>query len=89
MEFKTEVKELMDREGIGARLLFGGGIIPGSDIETLQQAGVAKLFGPGTPVPEIVEYCRSGNMSTIVEQCGNDVVEVVDGLMGRSSAPPR
>ena len=37
-------------------LLVGGGIIPKDDIEKLEQKGVGKLFGPGTPVQETVDY---------------------------------
>ena len=37
-------------------LLTGGGIIPDEDIKSLQKIGVGKLFGPGTPVQETIEY---------------------------------
>jgi methylmalonyl-CoA mutase cobalamin-binding domain/chain len=35
-----------------------GGIIPESDIHKLQQMGVAGIFGPGTPIREIIEFLR-------------------------------
>lgn len=38
--------------------VFGGGIIPDADVETLRAAGVAKLFFPGTPLDEIVSWVR-------------------------------
>jgi methylmalonyl-CoA mutase, C-terminal domain len=38
---------------------FGGGIIPDEDIPALEQAGVAKIFTPGAPMDEIVEWVRS------------------------------
>jgi methylmalonyl-CoA mutase, C-terminal domain len=41
--------------------VFGGGIIPDADVETLHAAGVAKLFFPGTPLSEIVDWVR-GNV---------------------------
>ncbi|MFN8220686.1 MAG: cobalamin B12-binding domain-containing protein [Fimbriimonadales bacterium] len=52
------VRELMEKEGIGDRLLTGGGIIPTKDQETLSQIGVGKLFGPGDDPSAIVEYIR-------------------------------
>ncbi len=56
MTLFQKVKELMDREGIGDRLLFGGGIIPEDDAASLTEAGIGKLFGPGTPTDQIVKY---------------------------------
>lgn len=35
-----------------------GGIIPEADIPKLMEMGVAKVFGPGTPLPEIVGFLR-------------------------------
>ena len=37
-------------------LLIGGGIIPQKDMEKLNSLGVGKLFGPGTPVMETIDY---------------------------------
>ena len=34
----------------------GGGIIPKKDIESLEKSGVGKLYGPGTPVNETIDY---------------------------------
>jgi methylmalonyl-CoA mutase C-terminal domain/subunit len=56
MTLFQKVRALMDREGIGDRLLFGGGIIPEDDVQTLSRNGVGKLFGPGTPTDQIVRY---------------------------------
>jgi methylmalonyl-CoA mutase, C-terminal domain len=46
----------MKKEGIGDVLLTGGGIIPDNDKATLTELGVGKLFGPGTPVQETIDY---------------------------------
>jgi methylmalonyl-CoA mutase, C-terminal domain len=45
----------------GARdvLLFGGGIVPDDDTERLERSGVAKVFRPGTPLGEIVDWVRA------------------------------
>jgi methylmalonyl-CoA mutase C-terminal domain/subunit len=39
-------------------LLFGGGIIPEEDIEKLEKLGVGKLFTPGAPTTEAIEYLK-------------------------------
>lgn len=52
------VRELMQKEGIGDRLLTGGGIIPTKDQETLSTMGVGKLFGPGDEPQIIIDYIR-------------------------------
>jgi len=52
------VKELLDDAGAEDVLLTGGGIIPEEDIESLAQKGVGRLFGPGTPTSEAVDYVR-------------------------------
>lgn len=35
-----------------------GGIIPEQDVPKLIDMGVAKIFGPGTAIPEIVDFLR-------------------------------
>lgn len=52
------VADLLRQQGQGDVLLFGGGIIPGEDIPVLEQAGVRKVFGPGTSTAEIIEFVR-------------------------------
>jgi methylmalonyl-CoA mutase C-terminal domain/subunit len=39
-------------------VVFGGGIVPDEDVSKLEQAGVSKIFGPGAPLSEIVEWVR-------------------------------
>ncbi len=53
-----EVLRLMKERGVDDVLLFGGGIIPDEDIEKLNELGVGKLFTPGTPTDETVEYIK-------------------------------
>jgi len=50
------VLNLMKEKGLIDVLLVGGGIIPKKDIEKLESMGMGKLFGPGTPVQETVDY---------------------------------
>ncbi len=51
-----KVMELMKSEGMDDVLLTGGGIIPDKDMEALHAEGVGKLFGPGTPIQETIDY---------------------------------
>jgi len=41
-----------------------GGIIPEADIPKLLELGVARVFGPGTPLPEIIDFLRSQGSRT-------------------------
>jgi len=52
------VRELLDEKGLKDVVLFGGGIIPSEDVPELARAGVDRVFGPGTPTTEIVDYVR-------------------------------
>jgi methylmalonyl-CoA mutase C-terminal domain/subunit len=53
------VVEMLRERGAGDIKVVGGGIIPEEDIEALEALGVARLFTPGTPTSEIVDYIRS------------------------------
>jgi methylmalonyl-CoA mutase C-terminal domain/subunit len=39
-------------------MVFGGGIIPEEDIQSLTQAGVRRVFTPGTSIEEAVTWVR-------------------------------
>ena len=52
------VIQLMKEKGMDDVLLTGGGIIPEDDMKDLYQAGVGKLFAPGTPTAEIAGYIK-------------------------------
>jgi len=56
MTIFPEVLRLMKESGLDDVLLTGGGIIPRKDMQNLESLGTGKLFGPGTPVPEIIDY---------------------------------
>ncbi len=51
-----KIMKLMKEKGEGGILVTGGGIIPEEDQKKLSRIGVGKLFGPGTPIEEIVSY---------------------------------
>jgi methylmalonyl-CoA mutase, C-terminal domain len=37
-------------------VVFGGGVIPDADVESLQEYGLAAVFTPGTPLSEITAW---------------------------------
>ena len=56
MTIFPNILKLMKEKNIDDVLLVGGGIIPKKDVLLLEDMGVGKLFGPGTPVQETVDY---------------------------------
>ena len=52
------VVELLREAGADDVLVFGGGIIPPDDVETLRSQGVAAVFTPGAPMAGIVDWVR-------------------------------
>jgi len=58
MTIFPRVYELLKDRGLNDVILTGGGIIPEDDVEKLIGMGVNKIFGPGTPLEEIVSYFR-------------------------------
>ena len=58
MTLFPRVRELLVEQGRDDILITGGGIIPKEDMEVLQRHGIGKLFGPGTPTTELVDYIR-------------------------------
>ena len=50
------VVELLKERDAADIVVFGGGIIPDGDIPPLLAAGVAKVFTPGTPTQDIVDW---------------------------------
>ena len=55
----SRVLELLRERGAADITVFGGGIIPEADITELQAMGVAKIFTPGAPTQDIVDWVRS------------------------------
>ena len=58
MTLFPKVKELLDGAGANHILLTGGGIIPSEDIDDLESQGIGRLFGPGTPTTEVINYIQ-------------------------------
>jgi methylmalonyl-CoA mutase C-terminal domain/subunit len=59
MTLFPRVRQLLLEAGRDDVLITGGGIIPKEDMEALERQGIGKLFGPGTPTSELVEYIRN------------------------------
>ena len=58
MTLFPRVRDLLHAEARDDILITGGGIIPKEDMDELRRAGIGRLFGPGTPTTELVEYIR-------------------------------
>ena len=51
-----KVARLLRENGVNDILLVGGGIIPEKDKELLEKEGITGNFGPGTPLPTIINH---------------------------------
>jgi len=59
MTLFPRVRQLLESMGRPEILVTGGGIIPADDMSALQDQGIGKLFGPGTPTSDLVAYIES------------------------------
>lgn len=59
MTLFPRVQALLREAGATDVLITGGGIIPMKDAERLGQMGIGRVFGPGTPTTEAIEYIRN------------------------------
>ena len=58
MTLFPRVRELLHEQGRDDILITGGGIIPKEDMESLNDQGIGKLFGPGTRTTDLIDYIR-------------------------------
>ncbi len=56
MTLFPEVVRLLRRRRASDIVVAGGGIIPDEDVPRLKKAGIKAVFGPGTPLSEIVAF---------------------------------
>ena len=56
MTIFPRILQLMKDKEVDDILLFGGGIIPESDLVKLRELGVGMLFTPGTSTQDIIKY---------------------------------
>jgi methylmalonyl-CoA mutase C-terminal domain/subunit len=58
MTLFIDVATMLHKKQIDDVLIVGGGIIPEEDVPRLKKAGIAEVFGPGTPVDDIVTFVK-------------------------------
>jgi methylmalonyl-CoA mutase cobalamin-binding domain/chain len=61
MTLVPRVLQLLRDAGLGHVGILVGGIIPEADVPKLSEMGVARVFGPGTALPEIVTFLQSSS----------------------------
>jgi len=59
MTLFPRVRQMLDAQGRKDVLLTGGGILPTEDVLALEKLGTGRLFGPGTPTSDLVEYIQA------------------------------
>jgi len=59
MTIFPRILELLKQKNAEHIIVIGGGIIPEEDIKKLLQMGVKRIFTPGAPTSEIVDYIKS------------------------------
>ncbi len=67
MTLFPRVRALLAEMGRPDILVTGGGIIPDDDIDALSGQGIGRLFGPGTPTAELIEYIRTWAQTALVD----------------------
>lgn len=53
------VVDLLRERGVDDIVVFGGGIVPRRDAESLRDQGMAAIFTPGTPLAEVTGWVES------------------------------
>ena len=54
------VVQALNNKGIRDVLVVGGGVIPEVDKKDIKKSGVDEVFGPGTPLNEIIDHITNG-----------------------------
>ena len=52
------IMELLRAGGMDDVLVLAGGIFPDEDVPKIKEMGITGVFGPGTPLGEIVDFIR-------------------------------
>jgi len=58
MTLFKKVLSLLEEAGARDIKVIGGGIIPDEDVPKLMDMGVMRIFTPGTPISEIIDFVR-------------------------------
>jgi methylmalonyl-CoA mutase C-terminal domain/subunit len=59
MTLLPRITRLLRDAGLDDVLVTAGGIIPDDDVAALTEAGVDRVFGPGTTIAEVADYLRA------------------------------
>jgi methylmalonyl-CoA mutase C-terminal domain/subunit len=59
MTLFPRVVRLLEQQGAGDIVVFGGGIIPGTDAAKLKEAGIKEVFTPGATTSSIIEWVKA------------------------------
>ena len=59
MTLFPRVRQLLVEQGRPDVLVTSGGIIPPEDAAALQDQGIGRLFGPGTPTSDLIGYIET------------------------------
>lgn len=70
MTLFREVMKLLRRNQARRIAIFGGGIVPDEDAAALKRMGVQKIFTPGAPLDEIVEFVKSLGVKSATARSG-------------------
>jgi methylmalonyl-CoA mutase C-terminal domain/subunit len=73
MHLVPRILELRQKKNMEDVMLFAGGIIPDSDVETLKGMGVAEVFPPGSSLDEIVAFVRQKTNRGVAGKSSKDV----------------
>lgn len=68
MTLFAELMQLLDASDATDIVVFGGGIIPEADIPALEQMGVARIFTPGTPTQDVVDWVKTNKPERTAHQ---------------------
>ncbi len=58
-ELFPEVVRLIRKNGGNEIIVFGGGVIPETDIPFLKEQGVEAVFTPGTPIRQVIDFIEA------------------------------
>jgi methylmalonyl-CoA mutase C-terminal domain/subunit len=56
MILAPQVAQLLAEKGIDGKMVVLGGAVPPDDVPKLKESGITAVFGPGTPVQQIVGF---------------------------------
>ncbi len=48
----------MKNKGVQDKILFGGGIVPDEEVKELEEMGVDKIFTPGAPTQDAIDFLK-------------------------------